>query len=260
MDERVKTWLDKFSTPEELEQAVVDWLTGEGDVYLQGGHLIEQTEDIVIDALHELQEDDARAKAIARGWNRVRTKLEAKLAEVKELNDDDRWMFHRTFAVAEISGSVLLRNGVFASLQSALDNPSVTTGMLQEIVAAAKNVPASFTDRRIWSELRKIDSICAYADQAIKKIPAHGMKKFSMVKGDRFTKRHRFLPSQISSHRQRLGLSAEQYGKLVGVSALKIYSWEQGRTRPSVHYLRKLTQIQSRGLRNINVLSPDTLD
>ena len=34
------------------------------------------------------------------------------------------------------------------------------------------------------------------------------------------------------TQRRRLGLSAEDYGKLVGVSGLTIYNWEHGKTRP----------------------------
>ena len=36
----------------------------------------------------------------------------------------------------------------------------------------------------------------------------------------------------MKAHRQRLGLSAENYAKLLGTSALSVYNWEQGTTRP----------------------------
>lgn len=42
----------------------------------------------------------------------------------------------------------------------------------------------------------------------------------------------RYSSKSIRAHRKRLGLSAKQYGKLVGVPASTIYSWEYGRTRP----------------------------
>ena len=46
------------------------------------------------------------------------------------------------------------------------------------------------------------------------------------VKGTRFSAR------SVRAQRQRLGLSAEDFAKLVGVSGLTIYNWEHGRGRP----------------------------
>ena len=41
-----------------------------------------------------------------------------------------------------------------------------------------------------------------------------------------------FSGEALKAHRERLGLSAENYGKLLGASALSIYNWEQGKARP----------------------------
>jgi len=42
----------------------------------------------------------------------------------------------------------------------------------------------------------------------------------------------RFSPRWVKAQRQRLGLSAADYGKLVGVSALTVYNWESGKAKP----------------------------
>ena len=42
----------------------------------------------------------------------------------------------------------------------------------------------------------------------------------------------RFTAKGLRSQRQRLGLSAENYGKLIGVTGQTIYSWEQETSRP----------------------------
>jgi len=42
----------------------------------------------------------------------------------------------------------------------------------------------------------------------------------------------RFSPKWVAAHRKKLGLSAEAYGKLVGVSPLTIYNWESGKSKP----------------------------
>ena len=42
----------------------------------------------------------------------------------------------------------------------------------------------------------------------------------------------RFSARSVKAQRKRIGLSAAEYAKLVGVSALTIYNWEQGKSRP----------------------------
>jgi DNA-binding transcriptional regulator YiaG len=42
----------------------------------------------------------------------------------------------------------------------------------------------------------------------------------------------RFSARSVKAQRQRLGLSAADYGKLVGVSGLTIYNWEHQKSRP----------------------------
>jgi DNA-binding transcriptional regulator YiaG len=44
--------------------------------------------------------------------------------------------------------------------------------------------------------------------------------------------RKEFSPDALREDRERLGLSAADYARLVGVSPLTIYSWEGGRTHP----------------------------
>ena len=44
--------------------------------------------------------------------------------------------------------------------------------------------------------------------------------------------RSQFSGEALKAHRERLGLSADNYGKLLGASGLSIYNWEQGKARP----------------------------
>lgn len=59
----------------------------------------------------------------------------------------------------------------------------------------------------------------------------------------------RFSPVRLASHRERLCLSAADYGLLVGVSALTIYNWEKGRARPRPKQLAALAGIHGLGKR-----------
>jgi DNA-binding transcriptional regulator YiaG len=63
------------------------------------------------------------------------------------------------------------------------------------------------------------------------------------VKGVRFSAR------SVKAQRARLGLSAKDFGKLVGVSALTIYSWESGNSRPRKKQLAGLAAVRHLGKR-----------
>ena len=59
----------------------------------------------------------------------------------------------------------------------------------------------------------------------------------------------RFSPGWIKTRRQRLKLSAEAYGRLVGVSELTVYLWERGRSRPRKEALARLVAVKDIGRR-----------
>lgn len=61
--------------------------------------------------------------------------------------------------------------------------------------------------------------------------------------------RARFSPKGLRSHRHKLGLSAAEYAKLVGVSTQSIYFWEQGRTKPRKSQLASLVAVRKLGVR-----------
>jgi DNA-binding transcriptional regulator YiaG len=53
----------------------------------------------------------------------------------------------------------------------------------------------------------------------------------------------------LKAHRQRLGLSAKDYGKLVGVSGLTIYNWEAGKSKPRRSQLPGIVSVRGIGKR-----------
>jgi len=56
--------------------------------------------------------------------------------------------------------------------------------------------------------------------------------------------RGKFSPEYIRNERDRLGLSASDYGRLVGVSHLTIYNWEHGRSSPHQKQLEQWLEIR----------------
>ena len=61
--------------------------------------------------------------------------------------------------------------------------------------------------------------------------------------------RSRFSAKGLKANRERLGLSADNYGKLIGVSGLSIYNWEQGKARPRESSIAALMTIRGIGKR-----------
>ncbi len=59
----------------------------------------------------------------------------------------------------------------------------------------------------------------------------------------------RFSARSVKAQRQRLGLSAADYGKLVGVSGLTIYSWEHQKAHPRKAQLAALVAVRGIGKR-----------
>jgi len=59
----------------------------------------------------------------------------------------------------------------------------------------------------------------------------------------------RFSPKWVKADRQRLGVSAKDYGALVGVSSLTIYSWESGKSKPRAERLAAWAEVRGIGKR-----------
>ncbi len=60
----------------------------------------------------------------------------------------------------------------------------------------------------------------------------------------------RFSPGWVEAHRYRLQLSAADYGELVGVSALTIYNWEKGKSKPGRQQLAAWAEVRTLGKRD----------
>jgi len=59
----------------------------------------------------------------------------------------------------------------------------------------------------------------------------------------------RFSAQRLAAHRSKLGLSAKDYGMLVGVSSLTIYKWESGNVRPRDGQLQAIAAVRKLGKR-----------
>jgi DNA-binding transcriptional regulator YiaG len=59
----------------------------------------------------------------------------------------------------------------------------------------------------------------------------------------------RFSAKGLAAQRRRLGLSAAAVAQLLGVSALSVYKWESGKTRPRARQIEAIAGLRGMGKR-----------
>jgi DNA-binding XRE family transcriptional regulator len=134
--------------------------------------------------------------------------------------------------------------------------PNIATVLKEEILRLARKEARKETDtlkkasaqyrrdiaelkRRLAALQRKLGPL---EKQAIKGAAAPAAE--TEAKGVRFTVRG------LRSQRQRLGLSAADYGKLIGVTGQTIYSWEHETARPRRQQVARLAALRHIGKRD----------
>jgi DNA-binding transcriptional regulator YiaG len=128
--------------------------------------------------------------------------------------------------------------------------PNIASVLKSEISRLAKKELRSETDSlkkavshyrsEIAALKRRIDALERQQKRVAKALPA---KVAVHVRDDA---KHRFSAQGLATHRQRLGLSAADFGALIGASGLSVYKWEKGEVRPREKYIAAIA-----GMRNI---------
>jgi DNA-binding transcriptional regulator YiaG len=137
--------------------------------------------------------------------------------------------------------------------------PNITTVLKEEILrlsrkeirrqtSALKKMSAQYRrdiaemKRRIAELQRKITPL---QKQALRSAPAQAAQADA--------EHVRFTAKGLRSQRQRLGLSAANYGKLIGVTGQTIYSWEAETSRPRKSQVAKIASLRHLGKREAYV-------
>lgn len=99
-------------------------------------------------------------------------------------------------------------------------------------------------------EIAKLKRQALSQEKKIAFLEAQERKRLGQQKpGESEVEGARFSPRSVNAQRTRLGFSAKDYAKLLGVSALTVYNWEQGKTRPQKAQLASLVAIRGIGKR-----------
>jgi len=92
--------------------------------------------------------------------------------------------------------------------------------------------------RRVSDLQRKVAPL---EKRVLKDVPSQAAKVDAM--------RVRFTAKGLRSQRERLSLSAAEYGKLLGVTDQTIYNWEHETARPRKHQLALIASLRHMGKR-----------
>jgi len=84
-------------------------------------------------------------------------------------------------------------------------------------------------------------------EQALRRSSEASTRTAPVAAAEESSQALRFSAKGLASHRQRLGLSAEDCGLLVGASGQSIYNWEAGKARPRANYLPALAALRALG-------------
>ena len=133
--------------------------------------------------------------------------------------------------------------------------PSIAALLKQEITRLARKEVKMQTEairranvhyRRDIAQLkRQVGGLLkqvAYLERQERKRAAKGVPGAS-VEGRRFSS------GGLKTHREKVGLSAADYGMLVGVTAQTVYNWEHGKSKPRDEQLAVLVAVRELGKR-----------
>lgn len=99
------------------------------------------------------------------------------------------------------------------------------------------------------SEIAALKRHIAMLEAAVKRLSKSQPKAAKPVEEP--SEKLRFRADGFGTLRKKLGLSAAQMGKLIGVSALSVYHWEQGKSRPRASHLPAIAAVRKLGKREV---------
>lgn len=118
----------------------------------------------------------------------------------------------------------------------------------KEVIRQTKDLRSSISAQR--SQLAALRRKTQELEKQLKRLErgskARGASSDGVIASE---ENHRFSAKGLATHRQRLGLSAADFGALIGASSLSVYKWEKGEARPRQKYLAAISAAKKMGKR-----------
>ena len=97
------------------------------------------------------------------------------------------------------------------------------------------------------SELAALRRRTQALEQQVRRLSKGSSKNAAPEENEPATAASRFSAKGLASQRRRLGLSAHDCGRLLGVSAQSIYNWEEGKARPRAMHMATIAALKRLG-------------
>ena len=138
--------------------------------------------------------------------------------------------------------------------------PNIASLLKEEIARISRKQSRSETEQlkkasaHYRSEIAQLKRRIQALEQQIKRLgkPGRGAGRASDGEEQEDSGRQiRYSAKSLASQRKRLGLSAAALAKIIGVSALSIYKWESGNTRPRRKQIEAIAGLRHMGRRDV---------
>ena len=133
--------------------------------------------------------------------------------------------------------------------------PNVNAVLAQEIVRLSKrvvNVGTKSTRKLVTQHRRDLAALKRQMGTVLKTLAfleTQEKKRVAALPVPEKVGDIRFRADGLRTHRAKLGLSAKDYGRLVGVAGITIYQWESGKSKPRKAQVAKLATVRGIGKR-----------
>ena len=128
--------------------------------------------------------------------------------------------------------------------------PNIATVLKEEIARVARKevrgeiLKLKKASTQYRSEIAALKRRAQALEQQIKRLGKTAAKKTRAAPAEEPATALRFSAKGLAKQRQRLGLSAASTAALMGVSALSVYKWESGKTRPRASQLPAIASLR----------------
>jgi DNA-binding transcriptional regulator YiaG len=131
--------------------------------------------------------------------------------------------------------------------------PNIATALRHEVTRLARKELRTQLDplKKSVASLRSEVAVLKRRNQALEaalRQAARARPRAAVPEADEADgKPARFSAKGLATNRRRLGLSAHNFGLLLGVSGQSIYAWEQGRAKPRAKQLTAIAALRGIG-------------
>ena len=136
--------------------------------------------------------------------------------------------------------------------------PNIASLLKEEIARISRKQSRSETEQlkkasaNYRGEIAQLKRRIQALEQQVKRLgksSARGASAAAAAETDESGRQIRYSAKSLASQRRRLGLSAAALAKLLDVSALSVYKWESGNTRPRQKQIEAIAALRGMGRR-----------